>query len=91
MVEPLDAVVADGAVRGSGRTEDLAGEAVLQLHRLVADEDLLGPGRGPVRCPVAPVRLDLDLTLRVPSFVLGGAGNYACKIHTRKRKREREQ
>ena len=48
VVEPLHAVVADGAVRGSRRPEYLAGEAELELHRLTFHLNLLGPGRGSV-------------------------------------------
>lgn len=33
---------------GTWRSEDFAGKAVFQLHRLTVDDDLLGPGRGPV-------------------------------------------
>ena len=85
VVEPLNTVVADGAVGGSRRAEDLAGEAVLQLDRLVADEDLLGPGRRPVSCPIPAVRLDLDLALRVPGLVLGGTGDDAFNREREKR------
>ena len=49
VVEPLHAVVADGAVRGARRPEYLAGEAELQLDRLPLDLHLLGSGRRPVR------------------------------------------
>lgn len=41
-------VVAEAAVGGTWRSEDLAGEAVLQLDRLAVDDHLLGPGRGSV-------------------------------------------
>lgn len=41
-------VVAEAAVGGTWRPEDLAGEAVLQLDCLAVDDHLLGPGRGPV-------------------------------------------
>lgn len=41
-------VVAEAAVGGTWRPEDLAGEAVLQLDCLAVDEHLLGPGRRPV-------------------------------------------
>lgn len=43
------AVVAQAAVRGARRPEHLAGEAVLELHHLLVDEDLLGSGRRAVR------------------------------------------
>lgn len=33
---------------GTWRSEDLAGEAILQLYRLAIDDHLLGPGRRPV-------------------------------------------
>ena len=49
VVEPLHAVVADGAVRGSRRPEYLAGEAELELDRLPLDLHLLGSGRRSVR------------------------------------------
>ena len=39
VVKPLDAVVADAAVRGTGRPEYLAGETELQLHRLALHLD----------------------------------------------------
>ena len=35
-------------MRGARRPEDLAREAVLQLHRLPIDDHLLGPGGRPV-------------------------------------------
>lgn len=41
-------VVAEAAVGGTWRSEDLAGEAVLQLDGLAVDDHLLRPGRGPV-------------------------------------------
>lgn len=41
-------VVAEAAVGGTWRPEDLAGEAVLQLDCLAVDDHLLGPGWGPV-------------------------------------------
>ena len=77
VVEPLDAVVADGAVRGAGRSEDLAGEAVLELDRLVLHHDLLGAGRRAVGGAAGAVRLDLDLTLRVPGLLLRRSRDYA--------------
>ena len=36
---------------GAGRSEDLAGEAVLELDGLPVDLDLPGPGGGPVTRP----------------------------------------
>ena len=36
---------------GSGRSEDLAGEAVLELDHLAVDLDLSGPGGRPVARP----------------------------------------
>lgn len=33
---------------GTWRSEDFAGKAIFQLHCLTVDDDLLGPGRGPV-------------------------------------------
>lgn len=33
---------------GTWRSEDFAGKAIFQLDRLTVDDDLLGPGRGPV-------------------------------------------
>ena len=77
VVEPLDAVVADGAVRGAGRAEDLAGEAVLELDRLVLHHDLLGAGRRAVGGAAGAVRLDLDLTLSVPGLLLRRSRDYA--------------
>ena len=44
-------VVTEAAVGGSGRSEDLAGEAVLELDRLAVDLDLPGPGGRPVARP----------------------------------------
>lgn len=41
-------VVAEAAVGGTWRSEDLAGEAVLQLDCLAVDDHLLRPGGGPV-------------------------------------------
>lgn len=41
-------VVAEAAVGGTWRSEDLAGEAVLQLDCLPVDDHLLRPGGGPV-------------------------------------------
>lgn len=41
-------VVAEAAVGGTWRSEDLAGEAVLQLDRLAVDDHLLRPGWRPV-------------------------------------------
>lgn len=41
-------VVTEAAVGGTWRSEDLAGEAILQLDRLAIDDHLLGPGRRPV-------------------------------------------
>ncbi len=81
VVEALHAVVANGAVGGARRTEDLAGKAVLQLDGLVADDHLLGPGRRTegAAVPSGAVGLDLDLALGVPRLVAGGAGNDACK------------
>lgn len=42
------AVVTQAAVGGARRSEHLAGEAVLELHHLVVDEDFLGARRRPV-------------------------------------------
>lgn len=39
------AVVADAAVRGAGRAEDLAGVAVLELHDLVVDLEVFNARR----------------------------------------------
>lgn len=48
-VPPLThTVVAQAAVRGAWRSEHLAGEAVLELHHLLVDDDLLGAGRRPI-------------------------------------------
>lgn len=41
-------VVTEAAVGGTWRSEDLAGEAILQLDCLAIDDHLLGPGRRPV-------------------------------------------
>lgn len=41
-------VVTEAAVGGTWRSEDFAGKAIFQLHCLTVDDDLLGPGRGPV-------------------------------------------
>ena len=49
VVEPLHAVVADGAVRGSRRPEYFACEAELELDRLPLDLHLLGSWRRSVR------------------------------------------
>lgn len=48
VIEAIHAVVAQAAVRGARRPEDLAGEAVFQFDRLALDEHLLGAGRRPV-------------------------------------------
>lgn len=48
MIEAIHTIIAQAAVRGARRPEDLAGEAVLQLNRLALDEHLLGAGRRPV-------------------------------------------
>lgn len=45
VIEAVHAVVAQAAVRGPRRPEDLAGETVFQLDRLSFDQDLLGPRR----------------------------------------------
>lgn len=42
------AVVAQAAVGGARRPEHLAGEAVLEFHHLLVDDDLLGARRRPV-------------------------------------------
>ncbi len=57
MVEPLDTVVTDAAVRCPGRSEYLAGEAVLQLHSLTLDLNLLGARWRSVGGPRPVVRL----------------------------------
>lgn len=41
-------VVTQAAVGGARRPEHLAGEAVLELHHLLVDEDLLGARRRPI-------------------------------------------
>lgn len=71
MIEPIDTVITKAAVRGPRRPEDFAREAVLELHRLALDEDLLGAGRRPVRRRVERV-WHFDLLLDVGRFVLGG-------------------
>jgi len=45
VIEAVHAVIAQAAMRGPWRPEDLAGEAVFQLDRLALDQDLLGPWR----------------------------------------------
>ena len=42
------AVVTQAAVGGARRPEHLAGEAVLELHHLLVDDDLLGARRRPI-------------------------------------------
>ena len=55
-LELTHTVVTEAAVRGPRRPEDLAGEAVLELHRLPVDHHLPGPGRRPVAgAAVGPV------------------------------------
>lgn len=49
VVEPVHAVVAETAVGGAWRPEDLAGEAVLELHRLALDQHLFCSWRWPIR------------------------------------------
>lgn len=41
-------VVTKAAVGGAGRPEHLAGEAVLELHHLLVDEDFLGARWRPI-------------------------------------------
>ena len=41
-------VVTQAAVGGARRPEHLAGEAVLELHHLLVDEDFLGARRRPI-------------------------------------------
>jgi hypothetical protein len=56
VVKLVDAVVADGAVRGSWRTVPQAGLAELHLHREAVDDDVLGPAEPhPRGSPAAPV------------------------------------
>lgn len=49
VIKPLNTVVTQAAVGGPRRTEHLASEAVLELHHLLVDEDLLGSRRGAIR------------------------------------------
>lgn len=55
MVEPVDAVVAQAAVRGARRPENFARETVFQLYRLALDQDLFGARRRPKRRTVERV------------------------------------
>lgn len=55
MVESIDAIVAQAAVRRTRRPEYLAREAVLQLDRLTLDEHLFGARRRPKRRTVERV------------------------------------
>lgn len=48
VIEAIDAIVAQAAVRGTRRPEYFAGEAIFQLDRLPLDEHLLGAWRRPV-------------------------------------------
>lgn len=48
MVESLHTVVTQAAVGGAWRPEHLAGEAVLELHHLLVDEDFLGAWWRPI-------------------------------------------
>merc|ERR1719221_2330197 len=64
VVEPLDTVVTDRAVAGSGGPEDLTGETELELDGLTFHLNLLGPGRGSV-CRPHPVSGLLDLPLDI--------------------------
>ena len=62
-------VVTQAAVGGARRPEHLAGEAVLELHHLLVDDDFLGARRRPVA--------------GVPGVVCGGevGGRRKQKIH----------
>lgn len=48
MVESVDAIVAQAAMRGARRPEDFARETVLELDGLTLDEHFLGARRRPI-------------------------------------------
>lgn len=63
VIEAVDAVVTDAAVRCSRRSEDLAGVAVLQFDDLVVDLDVADPRWGSLPCgdiPIGSLYLHLD-------------------------------
>lgn len=72
MIEALHTVVTQAAVGGARRTEDLAGEAVLEFNHLLVDDDLLGARRGTVRRGRA--RRVVDLLLDVCRLLWCGPG-----------------
>ena len=56
MVELLNTIVTDGAMRSARRSEDLAREAELELDGHPVDDNLLGAGRGAPRHVAVRVR-----------------------------------
>ena len=75
MIEALHAVVAYRAMRGSRRSKNLAGEAVLQFDADVFHHDFFGTRGWAVGGPVGSVGpiLALHLAFNVLCFGLGGS------------------
>lgn len=73
MVESLHTVVTQATVGGARRPEHLAGEAVLELHHLLVDEDFLGAWRR----PIAGVSSVVNLFFNVCSLIWSGPGQDA--------------
>lgn len=70
VIKPLDAVVADAAVRGAWGTEHFAGVAVLELHHVLVDDHFHRAGRQAVRGGPHGI----DALLQVRSLTGGGSG-----------------
>lgn len=75
MIEAFHAVVTYGAMRGSRRSKNLAGEAVLQFDADVFHHDFFGTWGWAVGGPVSPVGpvLALHLAFNILCFGLGGS------------------
>jgi len=69
MVESLDAIVANGAVGGSGRPKNLAGETILQFDCLISNKDFSCSWRRAKRASICAIALNLNLSLGFPSFL----------------------
>ena len=73
MVKPFNTIITDGTMGGSGRPEDLAGEAELEFDGDAVDSEFLGAGRGSEGHLALRVAAHLHLPLDVRSLLRGGS------------------